>query len=138
MMKAMYFYGISLFCLVSFSSLALARSNQAKIHYGNSPIYGKVMAVIAPNRVSGRLRDLELISGGEDGEGSLACYEGSKSDVCELLQIAVVEENEKGGLSGARKFKLTRCDKVKNEGILVNVEAQNHDSMRLPIFYRCR
>lgn len=133
------FLALVLLAVFANSTESLANAKLAKIRYGNSPMYGKTMEVISENRVSGRLTDFETTGGGgEDTEFVLACYEGAVKDVCDLLEIAVNEENDKQNLRGKKELKLSRCERNRYDAIIVDIESKGGKSLDIPNLSKCR
>ena len=65
---------------------------------------GEKMQKISNSRVTGRLSQLEKFD-----DDMMLCYEGSEKDICEILSIAVIEENEKEKHEGKFAWKLKHC-----------------------------
>ncbi len=118
-----------IFIAILFSNSIMA--NDAIIRFGLAPMYGKVMKVIAKNRISGSIRDLEVFGSGEDEDLMLSCYEGSAKDVCGLLNIALKEENDKSNRSKKDEFSLKRCDLNNYGNIIISIQSNDHESISL-------
>ncbi len=113
----------------------LAQAGEAAIFYGNVPLYGHKMVEISDShgkhRVSGRLRDLETSGGGEDEEFVLACFSGKPQEVCNLLETAVAEENEKENRKGKKLLELQECELTPLGNLSIDVRSESRDEIRL-------
>lgn len=121
------------FLTCSFLSAAQARNNlpNARILIGNN-----VMVAKSDNRVSGSIYDLQQSGAGEDQDLILACYQGDPSDVCELLKIAVKEENDKNEYSGKKELHI-KCSLSKSGTFYSDIKSKSGDYIRIAEITEC-
>lgn len=135
-MRNVLFTLVLLFVGFSFSS-AIAKNDEAEIRHGVNPMYGNIMKVLKSDRVSGSLRDLEVMGAGEDEDLVLACYTGKPENACRILVVAVREENDRHDLKGRKELKLEKCETNRYDNLLVDIRSKE-GSMRIGTITKCR